>query len=80
MGYTPAVCGRPSRPGAFISMSTPHSGRSRGFWLGGFLFLFLIHAFAIFVYGEREKALPPRQPIKPFLHCRIRKVSPAARG
>lgn len=49
-------------------MSAPHSGRSRGFWLGGFLFLFLIHTFAIFVYGEREKALPPRKQIEPFLY------------
>lgn len=49
-------------------MNTVPSGRSRGFWFGGFLFLFLIHAFAIFVYGEREKALPPRKSIEPFLH------------
>jgi TonB family protein len=49
-------------------MNTARSGRSRGFWLGGFLFLFLIHALAIFVYGEREKALPPRKQIEPFLH------------
>lgn len=49
-------------------MSAERHGRSRGFWLGGFLFLFLIHALAIFVYGEREKALPPRTQIEPFLH------------
>ena len=49
-------------------MSTLPSGRTRGFWVGGFLFLFLIHAFAIFVYGEREKSLPRRKPIEPFLH------------
>ena len=44
-----------------------HTPRSRGFWIGGGLFLFLLHAAAIFFYGEREKPLPPRQPIEPFL-------------
>lgn len=49
-------------------MNTARSGSSRGFWLGGFLFLLVIHGLAIFVYGEREKALPPRRQIEPFLH------------
>lgn len=49
-------------------MNTARSGRSRAFWLGGFLILFLVHAFAIFVYGERDKASPPRKQIEPFLH------------
>lgn len=49
-------------------MNHGRSGRSRGFWIGGLIFLFLLHAFAIFVYGEREKALPPRPLVEPFLH------------
>jgi hypothetical protein len=49
-----------------MNAATP--GRSRAFWLGGFLFLFLLHAFGIFIYGERNKAPIPWQRPKPFLH------------
>lgn len=49
-------------------MKVASSGRSRGFWVGGFLFLFLLHAFGIFIYGERNKVQAPWQRPKPFLH------------
>jgi hypothetical protein len=33
------------------------------FWIGGFVFLFLLHAFAIFRFGERHNfEPPPREP------------------
>jgi hypothetical protein len=49
-------------------MKPATSGRSPFFWIGGFLFLFLLHAFAIFIYGEKNKASIPWQQPKPFLH------------
>lgn len=44
-------------------MIVPASRPSRVFWIGGFIFLFLLHAFAIFRFGERRDFEPPsREP------------------
>lgn len=49
-------------------MSNARPPRSRGFWIWGCVFIFLIHAFAIFYFGEREKSEPPFQRPRPFLY------------
>jgi TonB family protein len=40
---------------------------SRGFWVWGFLFLLLLHAFAIFWFGERRGVVPFAQKPAAFL-------------
>jgi TonB family protein len=43
-------------------MNTAVPKASRAFWIGGFVFLFLLHAFAIFRFGDRtESESPGRQ-------------------
>ncbi len=54
---------RPAQP-----MNMARRGRSRGFWIWGFVFLFLLHAFAILRYGERQKNDTPWQRPPPFLY------------
>ncbi len=40
-----------------MRMTSPRP--SRIFWIGGFIFLFLLHAFAILRFGERRDFTPP---------------------
>ena len=48
-------------------MKLSKSQRSRGFWIWGFLFIFLLHAFAVFWFEERRDSTPLRQKPPPFL-------------
>jgi TonB family protein len=50
-------------------MKATRTARPLRFWIWGFTFIFLLHAFAIFFYGEREKHDPPWQRPPPFLHA-----------
>lgn len=48
-------------------MKAPHGRPSRGFWIWGFTFLFLLHAFAVFWFGERRTPAPLWQKPAAFL-------------
>ena len=48
-------------------MTVLPSRPSRFFWMGGFVFLFLLHAFAIFRFGERRDFEPPSREPSGFL-------------
>jgi TonB family protein len=48
-------------------MSAPETRLTRRFWLWGFLFVFLLHAFAVFWFGERAAARQALAKPAPFL-------------
>ena len=55
MGHATATLHDQPRAGAFAPMNATRPGRSPGFWLWGFLFLFALHGFAILFYGGGAK-------------------------
>lgn len=50
-------------------MNTARPERSRSFWIWGFVFLFLLHAAAVFRFGERKDPVRPASRPAPFLYA-----------
>lgn len=50
-------------------MNTARPERSRSFWIWGFVFLLLLHAAAVFRFGERKDPVRPASRPAPFLYA-----------